>query len=98
LSIDLELKQISSILGIGDEKKFQADELQNHIDKVWQILNNKQRVINDITLNRICNLITKLAIILDAYKAKMLRFESLKLYIEKEGLAAHLLELSKNIS
>lgn len=98
MSIDLELKQISSILGIGDEKKFQADELQNHIDKVWQILNNKQRVINDITLNRICNLITKLAIILDAYKAKMLRFESLKLYIEKEGLAAHLLELSKNIS
>ncbi|MEM2109306.1 MAG: hypothetical protein QW327_02335 [Candidatus Odinarchaeota archaeon] len=98
MSIDLELKQISSMLGIGDEEEFRVDELQNHIDRVWQIINNKQRDINDIILNHLCNLVTKLAIIVDAYRAKMVRFESLKVYVEKEGLAARLLELSKNIS
>ncbi|WEU40383.1 MAG: hypothetical protein OdinLCB4_000155 [Candidatus Odinarchaeum yellowstonii] len=98
MSIDVELKHISSIISTTEEGKFKVDEIQNHIDKVWQIINNKRRVLNDIMINRICKVITKLAIIVDAYKARMVRFESLKLYIEKEGLATDLIELSQNIS
>ncbi len=98
MSIDVELKHISSILATSEEEKFKADEIQVHIDKVWQIINNKKRMVNVILLNKICNVVTKLAIIVDAYKARMVRFENLKLYIEREGVAADLIELSKNIS
>ncbi len=98
MSVNIELERISSILAITDEGKFKADEIQNRIDKIWQIVNSKKRVINDIVLNKICRVVTKLAIIVDAYKAKMIKFENLKLYIEREGIAADLIELSQNIS
>lgn len=97
MDIDSELRQISSILGTCNEEAFRIEDLQTHIDRVWQIIDKNKRSINDIVLNKICSMMTKLAIVIDAYKAKMIRFENLKVYIEREKLANNLVDISKTV-
>jgi hypothetical protein len=97
LEIDNKLKTLTSLLNINTEKRFRTEDLQNGIDTIWKTINTSRGKISDIIINRLSNIITKLAIVLDAYKANMIKFDNFKVYIEREKLINHLIEIGEII-
>ncbi|MHA1836270.1 MAG: hypothetical protein ACTSYQ_05050 [Candidatus Odinarchaeia archaeon] len=98
MNIDIRLNQIKSLISMEKEESFNPQDLQNQIDLIWLILDNLRGKVNDVVLNKLCNLITKISIILDAYKAKMIKFENFRVYVEREKLISDLSEITKIIT
>ena len=97
MDIDNNLKTLTSLLVIKAENSFNVEDIQLGIDKIWKELENSRGKINDITINRLSSIITKLAIVLDAYKANMIKFDNFKVYIEREKVVNDLLEIGEMI-
>jgi len=86
------------MLNVKIEDKFNSDKLQNIIDTAWQIIDNSRGKVNDVLLNKLSEILTKISIVLDAYKANMIKFDNLKVYIEREQLINSLNEIHNAIS
>ncbi|MHA1410755.1 MAG: hypothetical protein ACTSQY_10700 [Candidatus Odinarchaeia archaeon] len=98
MNIGDNLKTMTSMLNVKIEDKFNSDKLQNIIDTAWQIIDNSRGKVNDVLLNKLSEILTKISIVLDAYKANMIKFDNLKVYIEREQLINSLNEIHNAIS
>lgn len=93
MDIDDKLKTLINLLSIKTENGFKPDDIQSYIDNVWVIINSSGGKISDLIINKLCKIITKLSIILDAYKANMIKFDNFKVYIEREKVINDLAEI-----
>ncbi|MFX0097573.1 MAG: hypothetical protein ACFE7E_07420 [Candidatus Hodarchaeota archaeon] len=88
------LEDIASVLG---KDNLSVDKTSDALNKAWTVIDQARGIVSDPVISRICEALTKLAVVLDAYNAKMINLDAFVNYIKSEEIPTNLNELASTV-
>ncbi len=74
-----------------------VNKTSDALNKAWTVIDQARGTVSDPIISRICEALTKLAVVLDAYNAKMINLDAFVSYVKSEEIPNSLNELASTV-
>ncbi|MFX1486191.1 MAG: hypothetical protein ACFFBS_03645 [Promethearchaeota archaeon] len=90
-------KVLEDIALILSNDNLSVNKTSDALNKAWTVIDQARGAVSDPIISRICEALTKLAVVLDAYNAKMINLDAFVGYVKSEEIPNSLNELASTV-